>query len=254
MPPRQPPRLRRYGRTEIAFRRQLVRIQSMKLTASQKRLIERVVNVFETGSVNGNYAAIAIFNDGPGDIKQITYGRSQTTEYGNLAELVQKYAGSGGIYSRKLKPYIEKIGKSSLTDNEEFKDLLKKAGTEDPLMKKVQDAFFEERYYKPAMKWATDNGFILPLSALVIYDSFIHSGGILGDIRKTFPESSPKNGGNEIEWTTAYVLARHTWLSNHPREAVRKTTYRMKCFINEIAKGNWVLGIVPINANGTKVS
>lgn len=121
-------------------------------------------------------------------------------------------------------------------------------------MKKVQDAFFEERYYKPAIKWAKDNGFILPLSALVIYDSFIHSGSILGVIRQMFPESSPKNGGNEIEWTTAYVLARETWLRNHPREAVRKTTYRTQCFINEIARGNWVLGMVPINANGTRVS
>jgi chitosanase len=226
----------------------------MKLTASQKRLIERVVNVFETGSVNGNYAAIAIFKDGPGNIEQITYGRSQTTEYGNLRELVQKYVAAGGVHSKKLRPFVEKIGKSALTDNEDFKDLLIKAGKEDPLMKKVQDAFFDERYYKPAIKWAKDNGFILPLSALVIYDSFIHSGGILGVIRQMFPEAIPKNGGNEIEWTTAYVVARHGWLANHPREPVRRTTYRTQCFINEIARGNWVLGMVPITANGTKVT
>lgn len=226
----------------------------MKLTASQKRLIERVVNVFETGSVNGNYAAIAIFKDGPGNIEQITYGRSQTTEYGNLRELVQKYTGAGGIYSKKLNPFVEKIGKSALTDNEDFKDLLIKAGKEDPLMKKVQDTFFDERYYQPAIKWAADNDFILPLSALVIYDSFIHSGGILGVIRQMFPETIPKNGGNEIEWTTAYVVSRHRWLANHPREPVRRTTYRTQCFINEIARGNWVLGMVPITANGTKVS
>lgn len=224
------------------------------MTASQKRLIERVVNVFETGSVGGNYAAIAIFNDGPGNIKQITYGRSQTTEYGNLRELVQNYAGSGGTYSKSLKPYVEKIGKSALTDNEDFKVVLKKAGKEDPLMKKVQDTFFDERYYKPAIKWAKDNGFIMPLSALVIYDSFIQSGSILGVIRQMFPETTPKNGGNEIEWTTAYVTSRHRWLAEHPREIVTRTTYRTQCFINEIAKGNWTLGVVPINANGTKVS
>lgn len=238
----------------IAFRGQIAKIQRMKLTASQKRLIERVVNVFETGSVSGNYAAIAIFNDGPGNIEQITYGRSQTTEYGNLRELVRKYAAAGGIFSKKLKPFVEKIGKSALTDNEDFKELLKKAGNEDPLMKKVQDAFFEERYYKPAIKWAKDNGFILPLSALVIYDSFIHSGGILGVIRQMFPETTAKNGGNEIDWTTAYVNARHKWLREHPRDAVRKTTYRTQCFKNEIARGNWVLRILPVTANGTKVS
>jgi chitosanase len=226
----------------------------MKLNASQKRLIERVVNVFETGTVEGKYGAIAIFNDGPGNIEQITYGRSQTTEYGSLRELVQKYSGAGGTFSKKLKPFSEKVGKTPLTDNEEFKDLLKKAGVEDPAMRKVQDVFFDERYYRPAMKWAADNGFILPLSALVIYDSFIHSGSILGLIRRMFPETTPGTGGNEIEWTTAYVNARHKWLSEHPREVLRKTIYRTQCFKNEIARGNWMLGLSPISANGHKVS
>ena len=63
---------------------------NMKLSTGQKRLVERVINVFESGKPEGNYAAMAIFNDGPNNIKQITYGRSQTTEYGNLRELVQK--------------------------------------------------------------------------------------------------------------------------------------------------------------------
>ena len=225
----------------------------MKLSTGQKRIVERVVNVFETGKPDGNYSLIAIFNDGPQDIEQITYGRSQTTEYGNLRELVQKYVAANGIYSKKLKPFAEKIGRVPLTDNQEFKDLLKKAAKEDVLMRKTQDTFFDERYYKPAMRWATNNGFILPLSALVIYDSFIHSGSILSTIRNTFPERPPVFGGNEIEWTTAYVNARHRWLSNHPREIVRKTVYRTQCFKDEIKRGNWTLSKLPIMANGVKV-
>jgi chitosanase len=226
----------------------------MKLSTKQKTLLEKVINVFESGSTVGNYAAIAIFNDGPNDIKQITYGRSQTTEYGNLRELVQNYAVSGGTYSKKLKPFVDKIGKTPLTGDAVFIDLLKKAGKEDLIMHTVQDQFFDNRYYKPAINWAKDNGFILPLSGLVIYDSFIHSGSILPSIRNSFPEASPNNGGNEIEWTTAYVNARHLWLTNHPREAVRKTTYRTQCFKNEIKRGNWILNVIPINANGIKVS
>ncbi len=226
----------------------------MKLTTTQKSLLTKVVNVFETGSTAGNYSAIVIFSDGPNNIRQITYGRSQTTEYGNLRELVQKYVAANGLYSKKLKPFAEKVGTIPLTDDATFKDLLKKAGKEDPVMKTVQDQFFDERYYKPSLKWATDNDFILPLSALVIYDSYIHSGGILWVIRGMFPENPPSLGGNEIEWTTAYVNARHSWLSNHPREAVRKTIYRTQCFKNEIAKGNWTLAQLPINANGIKVS
>jgi chitosanase len=226
----------------------------MKLSTKQKSLLEKIVNVFESGSTIGNYAAIAIFNDGPNDIKQITYGRSQTTEYGNLRELVQNYAVSGGTYSKKLKPFVDKVGKTPLTDDAVFIDLLKKAGKEDLIMHTVQDRFFDNRYYQPAINWAKDNGFILPLSGLVIYDSFVHSGSILPSIRNSFPEASPNNGGNEIEWTTAYVNARHLWLTNHPREAVRKTTYRTQCFKNEIKRGNWILNVIPINANGIKVS
>lgn len=226
----------------------------MKLTTGQKRILERVVNVFETGKPEGVYHAISIYNDGPHDIRQITYGRSQTTEYGNLRELVQKYVAANGIYSKKLKPYSEKIGSVPLTDDENFKDLLKKAAKEDAKMRATQDAFFDERYYKPSIKWAKDNGFILPLSALVIYDSHIHSGGILWVIRQLFPESAPISGGNEIEWTTAYANARHKWLANHPRPAVQKTVYRTQCFKDEFKRGNWSLGAVPINANGIKVS
>lgn len=226
----------------------------MKLSAKHKRLIERVVNVFETGKPDGNYAAVAVFSDGPHDIRQITYGRSQTTEYGNLRELIRKYVAANGKYSRKLKPFAEKVGSVALTDNEEFKDLLKKAGKEDAAMRRAQDAFFDERYFKPAMKWAKDNDFILPLSALVVYDSFIHSGGILWIIRGTFAEFTPGAGGNEIEWTTAYVNARHRWLANHHRPAVQKTVYRTQCFKNEIKRGNWTLDKTPIVANGVPVS
>jgi chitosanase len=226
----------------------------MKLTAIQKKLLEKVVNVFETGSTAGNYGAISIYSDGPNDIRQITYGRSQTTEYGNLRALVQKYVAANGLYSKKLKPFAEKVGTIPLTDDAAFKDLLRKAGKEDAVMRKTQDDFFDEKYFKPAMKWAKDNGFILPFSALVIYDSFIHSGSILWVIRGMFPESPPNSGGNEIEWVEAYVNARHKWLANHPREAVRKTIYRTQCFKGEIAKGNWTLATLPINANGVKVS
>ncbi|HQZ97984.1 MAG TPA: chitosanase [Pyrinomonadaceae bacterium] len=226
----------------------------MNLSSKHKTLITKVINVFESGKPDGNYSVIAIFNDGPNDIRQITYGRSQTTEYGNLAKLVKNYAAASGIYSKKLKPFVDKVGVTPLTDDDTFKTLLKKAGNEDPVMRTVQDVFFDEVYYKPAIKWASDRGFILPLSALVIYDSFIQSGSILSVIRNMFPETVPANGGNEIEWTTAYVNARHEWLANHSREAVRSTTYRTKCFKAEIDRGNWPLTSLPINANRTKVS
>lgn len=226
----------------------------MELSANQKQLIERIINVFETGSQEGDYANISIYHDGPHDIRQITYGRSQTTEYGNLRRLVQDYVSAGGMFSEELEPFAELVGSTPLTDNADFKNLLRRAGRLDPVMRRVQDRFFDEVYFRPAMKWADQQGFTLPLSALVIYDSFIHSGSIIWVIRNMFPENPPVSGGDEKAWVTAYVNARQRWLGAHPRPPVRLTTYRTKCFKREIGRDNWDLSQVPVNANGTLVS
>lgn len=227
---------------------------TMKLTAKQKDIIEQIVNVFETGSTQGNYAAIALFHDGPHGIKQVTYGRSQTTEYGNLEELIQLYVDSDGMDSDKLRPYIAKIGVKPLVDDQVFLALLKDAGKNDPIMRKVQDDFFDKRYFQPAMKWAGNNGFTLPLSALVIYDSFIHSGSVPDFLRKRFAAKTPKNGGDEKTWVSQYVKARNDWLATASNPVLHPTVYRTQCFKNEIARNNWDLSQLPINAHGVKVS
>lgn len=224
----------------------------MKLTPQQKRVCEQVVNVFETGRVAGDYGAIARYADGPHGIRQVTYGRSQTTEYGKLDDLVDAYVKNAGQFAAPLKPYVPKIGVIPLVDDAAFLDLLRKAA-QDPVMQQTQDAFFDARYFQPALDWATDNGFVQPLSALVIYDSFIHSGSILGFLRKRFATRVPANGGAEKEWTANYVAARLEWLRTHSNELLRKTVYRPKCFQAQIASNNWDLAQLPIIANGIAV-
>lgn len=226
----------------------------MNLKENQKSIIVQVVNVFETGTTTGNYGAIVTYADGPGKIRQVTYGRSQTTEYGNMKELIQMYVNEGGMFGPQLQPYLPKIGVTPLVDDGAFKQLLKDAGKQDPLMAKVQDDFFDKRYFDPAMHWMDVNGFVLPFSALVIYDSYIHSGSILGFLRKRFPESPPAKGGNEQKWITEYVDTRRNWLANHSNAILQKTVYRMDCFKSEIAKGNWNLTMLPIMANGVQVT
>ena len=166
----------------------------MNLTAQQKQICEQVINVFETGSVQGDYSSISIFPDGPSRIRQVTYGRSQTTEYGNLHELIQMYVDANGTDSNQLRPYLEKIGVTALVDDSQFKELLRDSGKNDPKMREIQDEFFDKRYFQPAMAWADENGFTLPLSALVIYDSFIHSGSVPDFLRKRFPNVSQLKG------------------------------------------------------------
>lgn len=225
----------------------------MHLAAPQRSLIERVINTIESGKPDGNYAAISIYADGPHDIRQITYGRAQTTEYGNLRKLVAMYVAAGGDYSGGLAAYAPRVGSVPLTDDAAFRALLRDAGRHDPVMRHIQDQFFEQVYFTPAMRWADDHGFVLPLSALVIYDSFIHSGQILWLLRQRFSESPPALGGDEKAWIKAYVKARHEWLKNHPRPILRKTIYRTDGLMKQIVAGNWDLSKVPVPMNGVAV-
>lgn len=226
----------------------------MNLTGEQKKIIEQVVNVFVTGNVQGDYSAFVVMADGPNKARQVTYGRSQTTEYGNFDELIEMYVNSGGQFAARLKSYLPKIGVTPLINDSAFKQLLKDAGKKDPVMQKVQDEFFDKRYFKPAMAWATDNGFTLALSVLVAYDSFIHSGTVPSFLRKRFPEKSPKNGGSEEAWIIQYVDTRRQWLATHSNTLLQKTVYRMDCFKNEIARSNWDLSKLPIKAHGIDVT
>lgn len=236
-----------------------VLFENIPVTPASKRKIEQVVNVFETGKKEGDYSQVSIYADYSDPetkkrIRQITFGRSQTTEFGHLKELLQEYITEKGIYATQFTPFMGQLGKKpSLENNPDFCTLLRKAGKEDPIMKQAQDSFFDGKYYQPAFNWFSSNGFCLPLSMLVIYDSFIHSGSILKFLRAKFATMVPSNGGDEKEWIGNYVAARHDWLSNHKEPILRATKYRTICFREQINNQNWAL-TQPINANGTIIS
>jgi chitosanase len=223
------------------------------ISEQHKYLVMRVVNVFETGSPEGKYDALVVMADGKNNSRQITYGRSQTTEQGNLQELVRLYIANGGAHANALSEYVDRIGVVPLADDAAFKNLLKKAGS-DPVMRATQDEFFEDRYYRRALQFFDSNGFTMPLSLLVIYDSYIHSGGVPGFLRERFPEKVPSRGGDEKEWIRAYVDTRHKWLQAHSNELLRKTIYRTRCFKDQISADNWGCNTLPISANGVNVA
>jgi chitosanase len=224
------------------------------ITDSIKGLIERVINVFETGTPAGKYSQITILADGKNGTRQITYGRSQTTEQGNLAKLIELYIRNNGLFAEKFSSYIDKIGKQPLTDNKTFRDLLRTSANEDEIMRRTQDEFFDLAYYNPAFEFFTKNGFELPLSLLVIYDSYIHSGGILQSLRKRFGEYPPAKGGDEKKWITSYVDIRHQWLKYHANPILQRTIYRTQCFKDQFTVDNWELDKLPVMANGTAVN
>lgn len=220
---------------------------------SKKKLIQKIVNVFESGSPEGKYDTLVIYDDGVNNSHQITYGRSQTTEQGNLRQLIEMYVDNNGKYATDFVPYLEKIGTESLVDDEAFKRLLKEAAQKDKEMRDTQDKFFDKYYWQPAVEFGKRNEFKHALSMLVIYDSYIHSGRIPMFLRKRFKELPPLKGGDEKKWITSYVDVRHQWLKYHEKPILRKTIYRTQVFINEIERSNWNLEKLPINANGIKV-
>lgn len=223
-----------------------------KSASFPKDKIQKIINVFETGSIVTNYSSVFVFADGPNSIRQITLARG-FTEFGNLKAVVERYAAANGVYSSQFKSYVGRIGKQpSLNGNKLFTDLLKKAG-ECPVMRQIQDDVFDERYWIPANKFFKDNGFKENLSLLVIFDSYLHSGSILGFLRKRFSERPPSGGGSEKKWIEQYVNTRHNWLATHSRTILRGTVYRTNCFKQQIASGNWDL-TQPVRANGTLVA
>lgn len=218
----------------------------------KKQKIQQIVNAFETGNAQGDYGNISIFNDGKNGAKQLTYGKSQSTSEGHLQDLFKKYVASNGKYAKEISVCLPWSKTSSQWwTNKDFLNAIKKAGT-DPIMIQCQDEFFDEKYWNPSQKWAESNGFNNNLARLVIYDSFIHSGGILDFLRKRFAAATPKNGGSEEEWVTQYVNVRHQWLANHSNKILRNTIYRTNDMKRAISAKDWNLDLTFV-ANGIKI-
>jgi chitosanase len=215
--------------------------------------IRRILSVAETDRPEPDPAAVYVYPDGDGGRRQCTLSIGFTADGGNLRKVLERYAEAGGSYGAQLAPYIAELKSGSPGTDAEFIALLKQAGTKDPLMKQVQEQMFEELYLGPAFEWAAEHGFGKALSHLVIADSFLHSGSMLGFLMQRFPEKKPKDGGNEEIWIYQYANARRGWLSSHSNKLLHNTVYRCDCFLREIGRDNWDLALSPISMHGTEV-
>src|ERR1044072_3822634 len=146
------------------------------MTDLQKRTAQAIVNVFETGSVRGDYANVTVV---AGDAGHLTYGRSQTTlASGNLFLLIDDYCrAAGATHAEALKPYLAKMKAKdlSLDHDSALRSTLRSAG-KDPVMMAIQDAFFDRVYWSPAVLLAQAIGLTTPLGLAIVYDSTVHGG------------------------------------------------------------------------------
>lgn len=203
-----------------------------------------IVNIFETGKPFGEFAAVAVLNDGAG----ISYGISQFTHRsGSLAAVVERYLKLGGNIGRQLLenalPNLrrtEPVVIRAYAGDERFKKALRSAAITRE-MRTAQLQIMFERYLKPAIDECDRLGFVLPMSLAVVYDSITH--GSYEKIRDRVSVTASA----EKAWITEYVRQRDRWLSSIPR--LQTTRYRTRFFLNQIMLGSWELRL-PMNVNG----
>jgi chitosanase len=217
-----------------------------------KLILRRILNCFEndSGSPETDYSSIYIYHDGKDDRRQVTLARGFTDDGGNLKKVVERYISKGGNYADTFRSRLNKFGQGQLVNDEVFKSTLIKASKEEKVMRDAQDEIFDECYMQPALDWADKNGFKLPLSFGVIFDSYLHSGGILKKLRQRFNEKVPSESGDEKNWISQYLDTRQKWLASIPK--LSGTVYRTKFFLDNIKIKNWKLNC-PLVANGSKV-
>jgi chitosanase len=228
------------------------------MKATDLDFIRRILSVAETGRAEWDPSAVYIYSDDnrfSPPRRQITLSIGFTEGGGNLKKVLERYCTEGGAQASGLKVFLLGLGDKTcgtLAGNQSFIGLLKAAGKE-ALMQAIQRVEFDRIYLAPAIKWGETYGFTLPLSFLVIADSFLHSGSMLPFLMAKFPEKKPVDSGNEKKWITDYLSARHAWLKNHSNTILNKTVYRADCYMREAAKGNWDLVGGPVVMHGTSV-
>lgn len=221
------------------------------LTDLQKKTAQAIVNIFETGTAEGDYANVTLLAGDPG---HLTYGRSQTTlGSGNLFLLLNAYvAAPGAGFGSQFQPFLERVANKdfSLDTNHDFRLLLRQAGN-DPVMHTVQDAFFDRVYWTPAVNAATAANIQIPLGVAVVYDSTVHGSWKLVRDKTTNQFGSPDSIGQQA-WIKHYVATRRSWLANHSIKILHNTVYRMDAMQQLINQNKWNLEL-PMTVRGVAI-
>lgn len=221
-------------------------------TATQKSTAMAIVNIFESGSVLGDYGQVTVLT---GDSGHLTFGRSQTSlGSGNLSKLVDSYCAlHGASMAALLEPYLPNLHNKSvaLDADSKLKNILR-ASADDHLMRDVQDDFFERIYWQPALSEANRLGITTPLGVATVYDSFIHGSWTMIRDRTTKECGSVTTAG-EKKWIAAYIGQRLDWLTSHKLAVLRATRYRMDTLKALVDAGKWGLEL-PLVIRGQEVS
>ena len=243
----------------------------MTFTEQDKLKALAIVNIFETSKPFGEYAAVAVLNDGAG----VSYGFAQFTHRsGALCDVVERYLATGGQVGRDIlrasMPLLRSsrpFAREKLATDVRFKKALRAAAVTRE-MKEAQHFVATEKYMGPTLLICARLGFKLPLSLAVVYDSMVHGSweriasrvrgvaSIVPNGRSTERQSLSAHRAaqpqeTERAWITEYVRRRHMWLTAFAR--LKMTNYRTRFFLGQIAIGNRELRL-PLTVHGVKLS
>jgi chitosanase len=172
---------------------------------------------------------------------------------GNLHLLLKRYCVEGNAaLGKPLSKYLTRTSKKDTSLNKDggFRSLLEEAGY-DPVMREVQDIFFDEVYWLPSIQKAEQEGVYNALGSGVVYDSCIH--GSWPRIKDITNERHGKSAsiGEQI-WIEFYINERKEWLANHVNTLLRRTVYRMNSFQQLIVDEKWELQL-PLSVRGVPI-
>jgi len=226
--------------------------ENTMLTTTQKQTAQAIINIFETGSVLGDYGNVTVIVH---DTGHLTFGRSQTTlGSGNLLDLLQRYcANPGARFGAHLTAWLARVEAKDFTLDTDKKLLnVLRASADDTVMRNTQDVFFDEVYWQPAENAASTLGITTPLGVAVVYDSTVHgSWGKLRDL--TNHNSGTLAALGEQAWIKAYLATRRNWLATNPNDALHATVYRMDAFQRLLEQNFWGLEL-PLVVRGLEIS
>jgi chitosanase len=220
----------------------------MQVSPNQEKIIENIVTIHETGKINSkSYGTVVNVRGDPGGL---TYGKHQVTiNSGGLYLMLARYCAN---------PYASRQHVATITNfmpairaknaavvaSPVLRDALTQAGN-DPVMMQVQDKYFDDQYWSPALRFCEAKQFQTALAMAVVYDSTIH-GSLFRIDKRLAPQPT------ERAWLDAYVNTRRNWMANHPTiPLLRRCVYRMDTFLALLRDNNYNLHS-PVWAHGRR--
>lgn len=212
-----------------------------------QQLADVILCIFETSSKLPKYSTVATLKDGPGGIKQITWGYHQATDASNTVdEILEDFITIPGDHSKELKEaqlWAEQIlpkfrsnnptVMQRLANDNKVKVQLGIIGAL-PEGQLAQRRVFRAKYMAPAIKAVEGSGWVDPISLVAVLDGMTHgSWARLRDL--TSPQLKV-----ERNWIKAYLLRRNRWLK-FAKDPLPATACRSEALLKLMAEGNYGL-------------